>query len=1048
MSNPISETVHKIASSEPFQERFRGNRRFEHVCLAAQAFVAACSVIHFASRSCWVACPDVRRQEELFNGLLNWGVGALFFPEIETPAIEGAVPDPEIVAERLEVLNRLARGERAVVVVTTASLDDRVASKDTLSRQTRVLRRGEKLDREALFESLLKAGYDQVHQVSTRGQFGVRGGIIDIFSAQMTLPVRIELFGDEIESIREFDLDEQTSIQVIDSCEILAGPPEPAAELLREYIGAEDVVIDVESGLDEATVHITSSAYSLDEVEDYTTAFFESGFQDFEAGDFLVEEIKREAALDQLRKWIAEKWELLAICHNEGEIERLGDVLRDNEVDVEVVRFVVGNLNHGFIYPTARLALLSDAEIFGRYQSPSARRLAMRRSRLFGQRAPIDFSELSEGDFVVHLEHGIGKYLGIRRLAQNGSEQEVVVLEFANEARLYVPFEQAYLISRYMGIGKRYPLLSNLGDSRWAKAKKAAETAVFDYAAQLLRVQAERNALPGFRFPPDTKWQSEFEASFLYKETPDQLRAIQETKRDMESDRPMDRLICGDVGFGKTEVAIRAAFKAVMGGKQVAMLVPTTVLAQQHYKTFRERMSDYPVRVGMLSRFLSPSEQKKVVEEIKDGSLDIVIGTHRLISGDVVFKDLGLAIIDEEQRFGVRHKEQFKERFKFIDMLTLSATPIPRTLYLSLVGARDMSIIETPPPNRLPVETIICGFDERIIRDAIQRELRRKGQVFFLHNRIESIGHVRERVVHLCPEARADIGHGQMDEAELEEVMRQFVNGQTDVLISTTIIENGLDIPNANTIIIDRADRLGLADLYQLRGRVGRAHHKAYAFLLLPRELMTVGAARKRINAMRQYSSLGIGFKIAMRDLEIRGAGNILGTAQSGHIVSIGFDLYCQLLQQAVERLKGRRGEPRAEVYLHLDFVATNEAEFVTARNRLAPAFIPADYIAQPQMRIQAYRKLAEAGSKAQLQALEREWRDRFGPCPSAVRNLLILNEIKLICSRNKVTRAEVKESKVMLVRGGDYLLVGDRFPRLTSREPENNLAELLALIS
>lgn len=396
----------------------------------------------------------------------------------------------------------------------------------------------------------------------------------------------------------------------------------------------------------------------------------------------------------------------------------------------------------------------------------------------------------------------------------------------------------------------------------------------------------------------------------------------------------------------------------------------------------------------------------------------------------------------------MRHKEQFKERFKFIDVLTLSATPIPRTLYLSLVGARDMSIIETPPPNRLPVETVICGFDERIIRDAIQRELRRKGQVFFLHNRIHSIGHVKERVVHLCPEARADIGHGQMDEAELEAVMRRFVNGQTDVLISTTIIENGLDIPNANTIIIDRADRFGLADLYQLRGRVGRAQHKAYAFLLLPRELMTVGAARRRINAMKQYASLGIGFRIAMRDLEIRGAGNILGTAQSGHIVNIGFDLYCQLLQQAVEKLKGKRAEPRAEVYLHLDFVAINEAEFVTAQNRLAPAFIPADYITQPQIRIQAYRKLAEAGSKEQLQTLGKEWRDRFGPYPIAVRNLLMLNEIKLLCARDKITRAEVRDNKVMLTRGGDYLLIGGRFPRLTSQEPENNLAELLSLLS
>jgi transcription-repair coupling factor (superfamily II helicase) len=502
------------------------------------------------------------------------------------------------------------------------------------------------------------------------------------------------------------------------------------------------------------------------------------------------------------------------------------------------------------------------------------------------------------------------------------------------------------------------------------------------------------------------------------------------------------------VGFGKTEVAIRAAFKAVINGKQVVMLVPTTVLAQQHYNTFRERMSDYPIRVAMLSRFLSQREQRETVQGLKDGTIDIVIGTHRLITGDIQFKELGLVVIDEEQRFGVRHKEKFKEQFKLIDVLTLSATPIPRTLYLSLVGAKDMSVIETPPPNRLPVETVICGYDERIIRDAIQRELHRNGQVYFLHNRVQSIDRVRDKIRLLCPGARVDIGHGQMDEQDLEEVMERFVGGKTDVLVSTTIIESGLDIPNANTIIIDRADRFGLADLYQLRGRVGRAQHKAYAYLLLPRDMMTVGAARRRINAIKQYSGLGAGFRIAMRDLEIRGAGNILGTAQSGHIINIGFDLYCQLLQQAVEELQGKRVRVRNDVALRLDFVSTNESEYLTAQTQLEPAFIPADYISQPQTRIQAYKRLAEANSKEALQKLARNWRDQFGPPPQAVRNLLTLNEIKLMAARAKVVSIEVKDSKVMLMRGGDYLLIGDRFPRLTSSTGENNIASLLALLS
>ncbi|MBV8641272.1 MAG: transcription-repair coupling factor [Verrucomicrobia bacterium] len=1046
----LVEIVDSIRNREAFLRllQTKGPVTLGHVCAGAQAFVAACVVSHHASRSCWILCADVRRQEEIFNGLLNWEIEARFFPELELPAFEGALADPEIVAERLEVLRKITEGKRAVVVLTASSLEDRVPSAEALKKQSVVLRRGDNLNRETLIETLLKNGYEQAPQVTTRGQFAVRGGILDIFSWQHSLPVRIELYGEEIDSIREFELDDQTSIQTIERCELLIGDTEHLTVCLREYLAKGDILIGIESDLGEEEITITAGARAADGIEDYRTAFFGTGFEEFEAGDFLIEEAKREAALRQVRTWIDESWRLFAICHNEGEIERLRDVLHDNEVNVDAVRFVLGSLTRGFVYPEAKLAVLCDAEIFGRYQSPSARRLALRRSRLRGGRSPIDFAEIAEGDLVVHLEHGIGKYRGIQRLQQNGSEQEVVALEFANEARLYVPFEQAFLVSRYVGIGRRFPPLSTLGDSRWSRAKRAAETAVFDYASKLLTIQAERNALTGFAYSEDSKWQSEFESSFLYKETTDQLRAIQETKADMESQRPMDRLICGDVGFGKTEVAIRAAFKAVMNGKQVAMLVPTTVLAQQHYNTFRERMSDYPIRVGMLSRFLTEREQRETIRGLRDGSIDIVIGTHRLIMGDVEIKNLGLVVIDEEQRFGVKHKERFKEQFKLIDVLTLSATPIPRTLYLSLVGAKDMSVIETPPPNRLPVETVVCGYDERVIRDAIQRELRRNGQVYFLHNRVETIDRVRERVQLLCPDARVDVGHGQMHEHELEDVMQKFVDGQTDVLVSTTIIESGLDIPNANTIIIDRADRFGLADLYQLRGRVGRAQHKAYAYLFLPRDMMTVGSARRRINAIKQYSGLGAGFKIAMRDLEIRGAGHILGTAQSGHIINVGFDLYCQLLQQAVEKLQGRRSLTRTDVVMHLDFVCTNEAEYISSQAHLEPAFIPADYMAQPQLRIQAYKKLAGATSRDSLQKLGRDWRDRFGPHPAAVRNLLTLNEIKLAAARAKVVSIEVKESKVMLIRGGDYLLIGDRFPRLTSNGAENSLANLLSLLS
>jgi len=745
-----------------------------------------------------------------------------------------------------------------------------------------------------------------------------------------------------------------------------------------------------------------------------------------------------------LKDWRASGSRIVIYFQTEGEIERFREIMDD----LGGVELVEGTLPRGFAFPDGKLVVLSGAELFGRYTAHGRRRL-QRAEKLSRNRAQIDFSELNEGDLVVHLEHGVGRFLQLMRVpTQSGGMQEVLALEFANESKLYVPLEQAYLVSRYVGVGKKSPPLSSLADVRWARAKKNAAASIFDYAGKMLAVQAERETQLGHAFGSDTKWQSEFEHSFPYRETPDQLTAIAATKRDMEQPRSMDRLICGDVGFGKTEVAIRAAFKAVMEGKQVAVLAPTTVLAQQHFETFRQRMLDYPARIEMLSRFRSHAEQRKVLQLLREGGVDIVIGTHRLISGDVIFKDLGLVVIDEEQRFGVLHKEKFKELFKLVDVLTLSATPIPRTLYLSLVGVKDMSTIETAPLNRLPVETVVCGYDERIIRDAINRELERQGQVYFLHNRVQSIERMRDRISELCPQARVEFGHGQMDAEELESVMARFVAGKIDVLVCTTIIESGLDIPNANTIIIDRADRFGLADLYQLRGRVGRAEHKAYAYLLLPRELMTVGAARKRINAIKQYSSLGAGFRIAMRDLEIRGAGSILGTAQSGHIVAVGFDLYCQLLRQAVAQLKGEKSRARLDVEVRLDFVATNEPEFAQlGPEARVPAFIPANYVADPALRIQAYRHLAEITTREQWDRLRKDWRDRFGKFPLAVDNLLALTEIKLAAAKAGVTRVEVREWKLMLTRRGDFILVGGKFPRISTDGIDRQFVEVLELI-
>src|SRR5713101_4539040 len=936
-------------------------------------------------------------------------------------------------------------------------------------------------------ERLATNGYERVPQVTTRGQFAVRGGIIDLYSWQAPIPFRLEFFGDQIESLREFDIDTQTSVRDLRSIDVLLAPG--AAEQsgwVRDYVRDRGLTIDIEPDMEcgapatpgsqeLAPPHIQiSEGWTESGPEDFTGAFQDCDIGEFGAGDLVLAEAKRAQFVQRLNEWRASNARLLIYFQTEGEIERFREIMGGV---VEGLDFIEGTLARGFCFPAANLVVLSAAELFGRFAVHPRRLLRLRRAER--HRAQIDFSELAEGDLVVHLEYGIGRFLGLVKIprgtgfqpvgpagvspADSASKmltgptdkmsmlqekQEVLAIEFADEAKLYVPLEQAYLVSRYVGAGKKSPPLSSLGDGKWARAKIKAAASIFDYAGKMLAIQAERQMQPGYAFTPDTKWQAEFERSFPFRETPDQMKAIIDTKIDMERPRPMDRLICGDVGFGKTEVAVRAAFKTVMDGKQVAVLAPTTVLAQQHFEVFRQRMLDYPVRIEMLSRFRSQSEQKKVLKLLCEGGVDIIIGTHRLISGDVVFKDLGLVVIDEEQRFGVLHKEKFKELFQLVDVLTLSATPIPRTLYLSLVGVKDMSTIETPPLNRLPVETVVSAYDERIIRDAINRELERQGQVFFLHNRVATIDRARDRIVHLCPQARVEIGHGQMDADELEAVMARFIAGKTDVLVCTTIIESGLDIPNANTIIIDRADQFGLADLYQLRGRVGRAEHKAYAYLLLPREMMTIGAARKRISAIKQYSSLGAGFRVAMRDLEIRGAGSILGTAQSGHIVAVGFDLYCQLLKQAVAQRKGEKLRLRLEVDLRLNFVATNEAEFVhLGPKTCVPAFIPAGFIGEATLRIQAYRRIAEITARDQAGCLRRDWRDRFGQFPPEVDNLFLLTEIKLAAAEAGISRVEVREDKLMLTRRGDFILVGGKFPRLVAGRIEQRLREIQELI-
>jgi transcription-repair coupling factor (superfamily II helicase) len=1029
-----------------------------------------------------------------------------------------------------------------------------------------------------LIEWLEEQGYEPEAQVTQKGEIALRGGILDVFALTSPWPVRLEFFGNELESLREFDPLTQISREEIASVTLppagelgvlkqilqsegqvtrvpnselgtrMARPSEIGLATLLDYLPRETIFVlcepeqltvradeyaaqipaddpffipweqfcnDIEMrGMTQVTVseedgaHGIASADSAPISTHKQPADSEIGALNFasldafrplveRAPEMPVAEAQRREFFNQLHRWLRQGYAVHVFCNNEGERQRFEEIWAElvgqasrlfpsddaskgfREKRDACPTLHIGPLARGFLSNEAKLVVVTDAEIFGRYKIQRPRRLKSSHAQATRSAMEIDFADLDDGDFVVHLQYGIGRYLGLKSMpAHVGSADqsairnsqstiECLVIEYAPgdptqpPPKLYVPVTEAHLVSKYVGVGKAHPPLNTLGGTRWRKAKEQAERAVRDVAAELLAIQAARESQPGHAFAPDGQWQREFESAFIYEETPDQVRSIGEMKTDMERAKPMDRLICGDAGYGKTEVAIRAAFKAVMDGRQVAVLVPTTVLAQQHFNTFRERMADYPIRIEVLSRFRSRREQQGVVKDLAAGAVDIVIGTHRLLQSDIRFKDLGLVVIDEEQRFGVLHKEKFKRLRTLVDVLTLSATPIPRTLYLALTGARDMSTIQTPPHDRLPVETIAAPYDERLIRDAIQREMNRGGQVFFLHNRVMTIQTVADRLKKLVPQARIVVGHGQMHSDDLEEVMTKFVNGEADVLLSTTIVESGLDIPNANTIIIDRADRFGLSDLYQLRGRVGRYKHQAYAYLLLPRHATLLTDVRKRISAIKQYSTLGSGFKIAMRDLEIRGAGNLLGSEQSGHITAVGFELYCQLLKQSVGSLKGEKVKLRVEVRVALDFLettgagetrrgeATDEPKSSGGSQGRSPhqTGLPHAYIPEPQHRIEIYRKLAQATDKPALDGLQKELRDRFGPLPPPVELLLLVGELKTLASERGITTLEVKEDKLMLTRQDDFITLGGKFPRLTKKDAKARLKEIKKLL-
>jgi transcription-repair coupling factor (superfamily II helicase) len=1194
-----------------------GNLSVRGVDRAAQSFVAVLVQKLCPHRPVIVVLDALKAQESVKQDLTTWlgcevveGRGAprapLFYPAWEIFPHEARLPHADVIGERLQTLMSLQAAADSqpapLLVASVAALMQRTFRGETLRQHTRTLSRGDRLGPLDLVEWLEDQGYEPEAQVTQMGELALRGGILDVYPPTSPWPVRLEFFGDELESLRHFDPLTQISREAIEAVSV---PPAGELGILKRARSAESVVgsgagerersgppVRLGTLLDylpPAPIFLICEPEMVEErAEEYASQVphddpFIISWGDFQAeaqaaGAVLVDlaeaepepaedsaprtphsalelpsldafrplqerapdpqiaEAQRREFFAQLHRWLRQDYQVHVFCNNDGERQRFLEIWQEygladapadpprarapnrkededeNEEEDDLgggtqsrpgepgLALHLGALARGFLCEAARVVVVTDAEIFGRYKMQRPRRLKSPHAQATRSALDIDFTELEEGDYVVHLQHGIGRYLGLQVLAEGAGArptagapgavragQECLVLEYGvsdpadSPPKLYVPVTEAHLVSKYVGVGKARPALSILGGARWAKAKQQAERAVRDVASELLAIQAARESQAGHAFPADTAWQREFEGAFIFEETPDQMGAIVAAKADMERPKPMDRLICGDVGFGKTEVGIRAAFKAVMGGKQVALLVPTTVLAQQHFNTFRERMADYPVRIELLSRFRTRGAQQRVISDLAAGAVDIVIGTHRLLQPDIGFKDLGLVVIDEEQRFGVLHKEKFKMLRKLVDVLTLSATPIPRTLYLALTGARDMSTIQTPPQDRLPVETIVTQYDERLIRDAIQRELNRGGQVFFLHNRVMTIETVAAKLRDLLPHARIAVGHGQMHADDLEEVMTKFVNGEADVLLSTTIIESGLDIPNANTIIIDRADRFGLSDLYQLRGRVGRYKHQAYAYFLLPRHAGLLTDVRKRMSAIKQYSTLGSGFKIAMRDLEIRGAGNLLGAEQSGHITAVGFELYCQLLKQSVASLKGEKVKPRVEVRISLDFLAlspTDEARGKPAEvqtgadgalivpalggsptltpkggttsprpSPLAAASIPLRYISDTRQRIEIYRKLAQATDKNEVQNLEREIRDRFGPVPDALKLLLQVTELRVLASERAVTAIEVREDKLMLTRNGDYVMVEDKFPRLNGKTAPARLKEIKRLL-
>ncbi len=984
------------------------------------------------------------------------------FPWQEVP------PHAEILETRAVTLWRYATGQIRVVVAPIAAARMRLADATFYAGQARTLVRDGNVSLDDLVSHLRAVGYELHDMVEMPGQFTVRGGIFDVFPAEADRPVRVELFGDSVESLREFDPNTQRSVRPI---ERVTFPPllEHSFDGIRfgngnspkqKFTPLEHSLLD----LHEDTVVLLDEP---DAIEEAAREFLESAEESFhaaaeetagEVSSYFFsadwdEHLSRHARLelDQLgiaredrdgiethtiqtqsaprfhgnvpafmaetRARIAAGERVLLAAGNLGELERYVDLCHEYEVPYrlgEIEESATGSrlaedstagsvpaivlcrapFSDGVIFPDAHLVIFGTGDLFETMPAGASTRRRPKTASFFS-----DFSELKPGDYVVHVDHGIGQFEGLHQIENGGARGEFMRLRYADDSRLYVPLERLDLVQSYRAVEGAKPVLDKLGGTTWTARKARVRKSVEDMADKLLKLYAERKAGQGFAFSPDSAFMREFEDAFEFDETPDQAIAIADVKRDMERPQPMDRLLCGDVGYGKTEVAMRATFKAVCDSKQVAVLAPTTVLAFQHFETFRRRFAAFPVKVDMLSRFRTKREQKEVLARVETGELDIVIGTHRLLSRDVKFHDLGLLIVDEEQRFGVAHKERLKELKHNVDVLTLSATPIPRTMNMSLVGLRDMSVIETPPKDRLAIQTVVAPFSESLVRRAIEEELARHGQVFLVHNRVETIYSLADLVTKLVPKARVVVGHGQMDERELESVMLKFVRGDADVLVSTTIVENGLDIPHANTILINRADRFGLSELYQLRGRVGRSNQHAYAYLMVPEDVSLTPLATRRLAALKEFSALGAGFRVAALDLELRGAGNLLGGQQHGHINAIGFDLYCQMMERAVAALKGEEVKPemRSTINLGLDIR------------------IPQEYIPNENLRLRTYKRIAGIMNETEREEVNSELADRFGPPPPAVGNLLDYALLKGLAEGLLVSSIERRANEVAI---------------------------------